>query len=77
MDFLKKLDFMQVITGLVILLIFRTITSSFLQSEIPEGNREIVIHTLGILEGAVIAIVSFYFGSSKGSQAKNDLINKQ
>lgn len=43
-----------------------------LNRAIPDGNREIAIHTLGIIEGVVVTIYSFYFGSSAGSRIKNE-----
>jgi hypothetical protein len=42
---------------------------------IPPENKEAIIHVLGIIEGGVISIVSFYFGSSQSSQRKDELLN--
>lgn len=42
-----------------------------LTRQIPDGNREIAIHTLGIIEGVVVTIYSYYYGSSAGSRAKD------
>lgn len=44
---------------------------------IPEANREMFIHILGIIEGGMITLVfQYYFGSSAGSQRKTDLLKK-
>jgi len=39
---------------------------------IDPSMRELVARVLGTLDGAVIMILSFYFGSSSGSQAKDE-----
>jgi len=39
--------------------------------------QEEVSIVLGAIVGAFTAIVSYYFGSSKGSADKNDIINKK
>lgn len=41
---------------------------------IPEPNRELFINLLGIIEGAVISIFGYYFGSSRGSDQKTEII---
>lgn len=74
MEYFKKIDLLQITTGLVILAIWSLMVSTLLFKEIPEGNREIIIHMIGILEGAALGLVTFYFGSSKGSQDKNQIL---
>lgn len=38
---------------------------------IPESNRDIFLHFLGIIEGIAISIFTYEFGSSKGSRLKD------
>jgi hypothetical protein len=38
--------------------------------------RELVARVLGTLDGALMLVLSYYFGSSSGSQAKDDLLHK-
>lgn len=38
---------------------------------VPESNKDLISHGLGIIEGVVIAIFSYYFGSSAGSRIKD------
>ena len=41
-----------------------------------EGGKEIVTTTLGFLLGTIVStVINFYFGSSKGSSDKQDVIN--
>lgn len=42
---------------------------------IPEANREMFIHILGIIEGGMITLVfQYYFGSSAGSRQKTNML---
>lgn len=46
--------------------------------DIPESNHRVVDTVLGFVLGTIVAtIIGFYFGSSKGSADKNELINKE
>lgn len=74
---IAKADWMKTIVGIVVMLVFSLMVWHIITSEIPVANREIIIHVLGIVEGALMAIVTYYFGSSKGSQEKQQLLNKQ
>lgn len=76
-DYLKKVDLMKTLTGITVLMVFAFMVYRVMNSELPEGNREIVIHVLGIMEGIVLMVVGFYYGSSKGSQDKNSIIKQQ
>lgn len=74
---IAKADWMKTITGIVVMIVFSAMVYTIITTEIPESNREIIIHVLGIMEGALMAIVTYYYGSSKGSQEKQQLLNKQ
>lgn len=74
---IAKADWMKTIVGIVVMVVFSLMVGQIITSEIPAANREIVIHVLGVVEGALMAIVTYYFGSSKGSQEKQQLLNKQ
>lgn len=43
---------------------------------IPEQNRDLFLHFLGIIEGIAISIFTYEFGSSKGSREKTKLMGK-
>lgn len=67
----KHFDFMMItLAGCGIALLFYLV-NHVLTEAIPDGNREIAIHTLGIIEGVVVTIYSYYFGSSAGSRIKD------
>ena len=62
---LGKIDFMLYLTGMVALGCFVAVVYVMLSGQLPENA--IVHQIIGLLEGMVIAIVSYYFGSSKNS----------
>lgn len=57
------IDFMQYFAGFVGLgtFIFIVYALSFLT--IPEGNKELFTHLVGIVEGVVLGIFAYYYGS--------------
>jgi hypothetical protein len=67
-------DIMMVITGSVGLLAFLTIVYTILFRTLPEGNEKLVYHLLGVVEGVSVTMFAYYFGSSKGSKEKNEML---
>ncbi len=43
---------------------------------IPAENREVLVAMVGTMGGAVMTILTFYFGSSKSSQAKDAVLGR-
>jgi hypothetical protein len=62
------------IVGGTILLAFLMIIYALAFTVIPESNKDIFIHTIGIVEGAVITMIGYYFGTSTSSKAKDEVI---
>lgn len=69
-----KHDIMHLIIGIAVTVAFLSVVFGLMFVEIPEGNKEIYIHVAGIIEGATVTIVMFYFGSSRGSEKKTDAL---
>jgi hypothetical protein len=59
-----KFDFLFLLTGLVGLSVFCFIVYAIVFLAIPEQNKEIWIHLIGISEGVVLSIFGYYFGSA-------------
>jgi hypothetical protein len=59
-----RFDFMFYLTGFVGLTVFCFIVYAIVYLQIPEQNKEIWIHLIGISEGVVLSIFGYYFGSS-------------
>jgi len=63
-------DWMMNLTGSVGLFSFVFLIISIVFITVPENNSELMIHTTGIVEGIVLSIIGYYFGSTakKGKQ---------
>ena len=59
-----KNDWLFNLTGIVGLGAFAAIIWAILSLDIPEGNKELFIHTIGIVEGVALSIFGYYFGTS-------------
>ena len=59
------LDWMFNATGIVGLLAFAFLVYTVVTTQVPESNKEIFIHLLGIVEGVALSIFGYYFGSAK------------
>lgn len=46
------------------------------RAHVPPENRELVIAMIGTLGGAVMTILTFYFGSSRGSRTKDEILGR-
>lgn len=63
-DFLKR-GWLYQATGYTVLASFLFVIVALIFISIPEANREIFIHALGIIEGAFVGnLVNHFFGSS-------------
>jgi hypothetical protein len=75
--FLAKTDWMKTFVGISMIGVFSFLVYAIIYVPLPDSAKEIIIHVLGIMEGAVIGIVTYYYGSSKGSQQKQEIIADQ
>lgn len=63
-DFLKR-GWLYQATGYTVLASFLFVIVALIFISIPEANREIFIHALGIIEGAFVGnLVNHFFGSA-------------
>ena len=60
----KKFDFMFNLTGVVGLSAFCFIIYAIVFLQIPENNKEVWIHLIGVCEGIVLSIFGYFFGSA-------------
>ena len=56
-------DWMMNVTGIIGLGSFIFLIYAIVFITVPEHNSELMIHTTGIVEGIVLSIVGYYFGS--------------
>lgn len=74
---LDKTDLMQFFVGISVMGIFFMLMNALIYRVIPPENKDMVNHAIGLVEGAVIMVVGFYYGSSKGSQKKDETIKQK
>ena len=72
---MKKTDLFMYILGGMIVICFFIILGMLVKIQIPVDNKDLLNITLGALIGAFSMIVSYFYGSSKGSADKSDTIN--
>jgi hypothetical protein len=46
-----------------------------INNPVPESSRDALLILLGVLASAFTQVVSYFFGSSKGSSDKNEIIS--
>jgi hypothetical protein len=65
------IDYMMYFLAVIGMGVFGFIVWHLVREGIPDANREIIIHALGIIEGAVMGMYQYYWGSSAGSRVKD------
>lgn len=64
-------DWMMSLTGIVGLAAFAFLVYTVVTTNVPESNKEIFIHMIGIVEGVALSIFGYYFGSAVKKDDKN------
>ncbi len=57
-------DWMFNLTGIVGLSAFAFLVYTVVTTQVPESNKEIFIHLIGLVEGVALSIFGYYFGSA-------------
>jgi hypothetical protein len=64
-------DWMMTLTGVIGLAAFSFLVYTVVTTKVPETNKEIFIHMIGIVEGVALSIFGYYFGSASKKDNKN------
>lgn len=75
-EYLGKIDLVKTSVAITSLSAFAFMCYALVYVPIPESNKEALYILIGIISSTVGLIVGFYYGSSKGSQKKTELIDK-
>ena len=67
---LNKKSPLMAVLGFGLLLCYVGLLVALIFLEIPEENKDQLIHMEGIMEGGLLAMVSYYFGDSQRSENK-------
>jgi len=71
-----KREWNQYILAWVIVIGFFLLCYFLMKAPLPQGSNEVVFMLFGALAAAFGAIVQYFFGSSKGSAEKTELLAK-
>lgn len=72
-----KRDYFMYIVGGVGLLAFMLMVYAIIFMTIPDANKEIFINLLGIVQGVAMTIFAYYFGTSKSSREKQNILEEK
>jgi hypothetical protein len=64
-------DWMMTLTGIIGLAAFSFLVYTVVTTKVPETNKEIFIHMIGIVEGVALSIFGYYFGSASKKDNKS------
>lgn len=62
--------------GIIIILLF-IIVALLIFKDIPKENKDVLNIGIGVVLGWGTMIVAYFFGSSKGSADKNEMLNQK
>jgi hypothetical protein len=68
-------SFIPPILSIMIVVAWSAVQYFLLTHVIDPSMRELIARVLGTLDGALMLVLSFYFGSSSGSQAKDTMLH--
>lgn len=69
-------DWLPNVTAILIMLGLLTLSIMLFGGDVPAGNKDIIINLMGVLEGALMSIVTFFFGSSRSSAEKDKVLGR-
>jgi len=73
---MKTEKFIQYVFAGLLALCFFTLIVLLIYKPIPESNKATIDIVIGALAGSFVTIISYYFGSSKGSADKQEILNR-
>ena len=71
---MKSKDIFQYILGALIVIGFFSLLILLLYTTVPSENKDLLNLVVGALIGSFASIVGYFYGSSKGSAEKNELL---
>lgn len=64
----------EAIISLAVLALWAYVQLALMSDAIPEGNRDLVLRMLGVLDAAVLTVLTYWLGTSVGSARKTDML---
>lgn len=69
-------DIFQYVLGTVVVITFIILLWFLFKKEIPQTNMNLLSLIIGALIGSFTTVVQYFFGSSKGSAEKSEILRK-
>ena len=73
---MTKKEIFQYVLGAMIVIVFFVILLKVLSQTVPQQNNEIALIVVGALVANFGNVVAYFYGSSKGSADKNEMMRK-
>jgi amino acid transporter len=70
-------DYFQIVLGVLVITGFFLLLIILVLSAIPKENEGLLNLVIGALIGSFVTVVNYFFGSSKGSAEKTELLSKK
>lgn len=64
----------EAIISLAVLALWAWVQLALMRDAIPDGNRDLVLRMLGVLDAAVLTVLTYWLGTSVGSARKTDML---
>lgn len=76
-SFIERIDLIKSAVAVISISLLAFLCYALVYVPIPDGNKEALYILIGIISSTVSMIAGFYYGSSKGSQKKDEIIKSQ
>lgn len=70
----RPLRIVEAAVSLAVLALWAYVQLVLLRDEIPAPNRDLVLRMLGVLDAAVLTVLTYWLGSSVGSSRKSEAL---
>jgi hypothetical protein len=67
----------EAIISMAVLVLWGYVQLVLMRDAIPDGNRDLVLRMLGVLDAAVLMVLGYWLGTSVGSARKTDMLVHQ
>ena len=72
----KKTDWYPIALAAVVMIGFFSVLEYLLRGEVPQSSHDIVLQMIETLKNITIMVVSYFVGTTVGSEKKTDIIAK-
>lgn len=70
----RPLRIVEAAVSLAVLALWAYVQLVLLRDEIPAPNRDLILRMLGVLDAAVLTVLTYWLGSSVGSARKSEAL---